>query len=166
MSAIIMKCLLLRLGGTKIDLDGTHYHFKDDGLGNHVATMTNMKHVSRLAGIPEAYEIFDGGAAETDAATALGVTLTAPVVVAPVVVEASAPVLAPALVATVEPTVVADAPEMKTTINAIAGFPENMSKDELRAVFLAEVGREPSAKAKPETMMATIIAVREERAGK
>lgn len=157
MSAIIMKCLLLRLGGTKIDLDGTHYHFKDDGLGNHVATMTNMKHVSRLAGIPEAYEIFDGGAAETDAATALGVTLTAPVVVAPV--------LAPTLVATVEPTVVADASELKTTINAIAGFPENMTKDELRAVFLAEVGREPSAKAKPETMMATIIAVREERAG-
>ncbi|MDO8983019.1 hypothetical protein [Cypionkella sp.] len=166
MSAIIMKCLLLRLGGTKIDLDGTHYHFRDDGLGNHVATIDNMKHVSRLAGIPEAYEIF-GSATATDTAIGLGVTLTSTEYEASTAAtqEPVAP-LVDAPVAPVAPTVVADAPELKTTINAIAGFPENMSKDELRAVFLAEVGREPSAKAKPETMMATIIAVREERAGK
>lgn len=171
MSAIIMKCLLIRQGGTKIDLDGVNYHFKDDGLGNHVATIDNMKHVTRLAGIPEAYEIF-GSAVATDTAISLGVTLTAAQseatsAVTQAVVAPVAPVAAPVVEAPVAPVaqVAPVAPEMQTTANAQAGFPENMSNEELRALFLAEVGRQPSAKAKPETMMAQIVAVRDERAG-
>ncbi|MDP2047563.1 MAG: hypothetical protein Q8K33_01535 [Cypionkella sp.] len=163
MSAIIMKCLLIRAGGTKIDLDGVNYHFKDDGLGNHVATISDMKHVSKLAGIPEAYEVF-GSAPATDTAIGLGVTLTA------AQSEATsagpiAPVAAPVVEAPVAPVAATADPEMQTTANAQAGFPENMSIGDLRALFLAEVGREPSPKAKPETMMAGIIAIRAERAG-
>lgn len=157
MSAILMKCLLIRAGGTHVNIDGANYHFKDDGMGNHVCAISDMKHVSRLAGIPEAYEIF-GAAPQPETAIGLGMTLP-PVQVGQIT---SAPQAPTQLMNSDKPK---DAEPLKTTANAEAGFSSEMTLDELRALFLAEVGREPSARAKPETLMAQITAVRTERAG-
>lgn len=50
-------CTIKREGGTKVELQGTTYHFvpKETG-GPHIASVTNKKHVKRLLSIPEAYE--------------------------------------------------------------------------------------------------------------
>lgn len=166
---VTMKCLLVRKGGTIVDLpqivDGQErkvsYHFKDDGQGNHVAIISDMKHFQLLAAIPEAYEVFGFSDVQTD--TAIGITaadMTAKIADTPIKISAVTidPVAAPA------PLPEADPAPMQTTINAQAGIDPNMDIDQLRALFKQEVGRDPSAKAKPETMIAQIVAVREERA--
>lgn len=165
MSAIILQCILLRKGGTTVEMnDKTAYHFKDDGLGNHVAAISNMDHVQTLLGIPEAYRIFSAG---QTAAPADAVGATAPVVPA-ATVGATAPTPEP------KPPVVPSAPEPKPPADGEAGqnvgaqtaLDPTADIEIIRAAFRLEVGREPNQRAKPETMIAQIEAVREERAGK
>lgn len=160
--ALIIECLLIRKGGTQVDIgDKTIYHFKDDGNGAHVATISNPEHIGILLGIREAYRVYGAAAVEAPLGVAPAATATiqpAPIV-APVIAPVAAP--APAIVPTPAPSI--DPP---TTLNAQLGLDANMDLDQLRAVFLQEVGREPNARAKPETMIAQIEAVRAERAGK
>lgn len=171
MSAIILQCILLRKGGTTVEMsDNTAYHFKDDGLGNHVAAISNMDHVQTLLGIPEAYRIFSAG---QTVAPADAVGATAPVVQAAAVPAAPppAPVVPPA---PLTPPVVPPTTEPKPSTDGDAGqnvgaqtvLDPTADIETIRAAFRLEVGREPNARAKAETMIAQIEAVREERAGK
>ena len=164
--ALIIECMLIRKGGTQVDMgDKTIYHFKDDGTGAHVATISNPEHIGILLGIREAYRVY--GAAAAEAAVGIAPAATAMIQPAPIAAIAApaivAPVIAPAPAIVPAPAPSIDPP---TTLNAQLGLDANMDIDQLRAVFLQEVGREPSARAKPETMIAQIEAVRAERAGK
>ena len=55
-----IRCKQNREGGTKIDLDGIDYHFVPDKNGDHVAEVTDKKHIGRLLSITEGYEMADG----------------------------------------------------------------------------------------------------------
>lgn len=58
-----VQCLLIREGGTKVDLGGTTYHFHPDndptGKGRHIAVITDKAHLARLVSITEGYELVD-----------------------------------------------------------------------------------------------------------
>lgn len=156
-STMLIKCLLRRDGGSVVTMkDGATYHFKDDGLGNHVASVTNPDHIQRFMQIPEAYAIFSG------AVDGVGLAQVQPTE-APVV---TAPILA-AVITGADP-VTPDAAAEPTTETAPQTFGEKVALDtlsdaDLRAVFKAEIGRIAPPKAKPETMIAQIEAIRAER---
>lgn len=59
-----IECLLIRPGGSKIDLDGKTYHFKPQADGSHVADVTDKDHARRLLGITEGFSavVDDAGA--------------------------------------------------------------------------------------------------------
>ncbi len=61
-----LNCILLRSGGTHIDLDGVEYHFATDKDGNHSCDVTDKQHLKILLAIPEAYEIADDVVAKED----------------------------------------------------------------------------------------------------
>lgn len=72
-----VKSLIERPGGTRINLDGIEYHFKDTPIGQ-TCLMGHMPHVQRLAAIPEGFELVDmdatpGEGAVTVPAPALGI---------------------------------------------------------------------------------------------
>ncbi len=50
-----IECILKRDGGTKVDLDGTQYHFKPQEDGSHTAEVSDIDHARRLLSIKEAY---------------------------------------------------------------------------------------------------------------
>lgn len=58
---MMIRCTLIRKGGTVVTIDDEIYHFKPhmDSQGHHVAEVTNTKHIGRLLGITEAYEVSD-----------------------------------------------------------------------------------------------------------
>lgn len=144
-STLLIQCLLLREGGSKITMkDGAIYHFADDGLGNHVASVSNPDHIQCFMQIPEAYRIFS-----PDAVAKLDQPKIAPVGAGIMVSDAAMAPSAPA------PT---DAAPAKSGVEL-----SDLSDAELRDVFRAEVGRNPSHKAGTETMIAQIEAIRAER---
>lgn len=50
----IIELSIRRIGGTKVDIDGKVYHFKDnDGNGRHTAEITNEEHIKKLLAIPQ-----------------------------------------------------------------------------------------------------------------
>lgn len=51
MSLIELK--IKRKNGSKVQIDGAIYHFKDDGKGKHVAEVSNQEHVKKLLAIPQ-----------------------------------------------------------------------------------------------------------------
>jgi hypothetical protein len=55
-----IECILKREGGSKIDLDGTTYHFKPNTVGAHVADVEDKAHRNRFLAISEGYQIYDG----------------------------------------------------------------------------------------------------------
>jgi hypothetical protein len=187
-AAALVECLLRRPPhGTKVELDGTVYHFKPDQDGREVAVIHNPAHLGKLLSISEAYTLFGVASKEPDA-TALGLDAGAnPVQITPE--PAPAPEHAPA-----------PAPEPEQAANTIVPQPAQgdapkadpldhdgdgkkggslaqgdeddtpadlagKSLDELRAVFQAEIGRKPNVNAKPETLIAQIKARRDELAG-
>lgn len=52
---MLIKCLLKRDGGSKIDLGEKEYHFAPNEQGDHIAEVTNKDHIKTLLAIPEAY---------------------------------------------------------------------------------------------------------------
>lgn len=58
-----IECILKREGGSKIDLDGTTYHFKPNTVGAHVADVEDKAHRNRFLAIPEGYQIYDAAPA-------------------------------------------------------------------------------------------------------
>lgn len=60
MTAKLIECLLKRIGGSKVDLDGAQYHFQPatgEHTDPHVALVDNTDHITILLGIPEGYAL-------------------------------------------------------------------------------------------------------------
>lgn len=62
-----IECILKREGGSKIDLDGTTYHFAPNSAGAHVAAVEDKAHRNRFLSIAEGYQIYDGAPAKKTA---------------------------------------------------------------------------------------------------
>ena len=43
-----IECKLHREGGTKVEIDGTEYHFEPQADGTHAADVTNEDHIARF----------------------------------------------------------------------------------------------------------------------
>lgn len=52
-----IECKCKRQNGSVIDIDGTHYEFKPNADGAHVAEVTDTDHIERFLAIPEGYKI-------------------------------------------------------------------------------------------------------------
>jgi ribosomal protein L12E/L44/L45/RPP1/RPP2 len=171
-----IECILKRAGGTKVTLGGTRYHFLADDQDRHVAEVENEAHQRVFLNIPEGYRSLEAvpvpvvtqeEALATLAAAYPGVdvaALLASAAAAPAAPEATAPE------ATAPEATAADAAQTGTkggdAANADGANELNaLSDDELRALFEKEVGRKPNAKATADTLIAQILAARDE-AGK
>lgn len=53
-----LECILIREGGTFVNLGEATYHFAPQEDGRHVAEVNNEAHIERLLQIPEAYRIY------------------------------------------------------------------------------------------------------------
>lgn len=63
-----VKCLLIRAGGTKVEIAGVEYHFQPDAkTGDHVCEVKDNKHLARFLSISEAYEIWEPEQTKTTA---------------------------------------------------------------------------------------------------
>lgn len=65
MNPTVIECTLKRDGGTKVDLDRTEYHFKPNAVGAHVAEVSDRSHIRTFLAIPEGYELYTQGAADS-----------------------------------------------------------------------------------------------------
>ncbi|WP_126975576.1 hypothetical protein [Frigidibacter oleivorans] len=158
---LIIEALQKRPGGSHHRVgDGTAYHFADDGTGRHVCAIASADHAQQFLRVAEGFRL-----AGTTAATSIGVPPVSP---APAPQVSPAPVPAPggvepaATATVIEPTPAptpAPAPATETPLALV-----DMSLDQLRDLFAKEVGREPNARAKAETLIAQIEATRAERA--
>ena len=54
-----IRCKLIRKDGSHVELGGTQYHFAPNDQGDHVADVTDSKHIQRFLEISEGYEIYD-----------------------------------------------------------------------------------------------------------
>lgn len=52
-----IECKLHREGGTKVQLNGTEYHFEPKADGSHVADVSDEEHIAQFLAIPEGYKI-------------------------------------------------------------------------------------------------------------
>ncbi len=162
-------------GGTKVRLGATEYHFKELWAeGPHVAPVEDEDHQDVFLSVPEGYREYDGPLPETLTLGAIPVltpalTAPAPQEPAPVPTQQDAKPeqgqndqqQAPdpgAISGDKNGDGVVDGSEAAAIL---AALPEN----ELRALFESEIGRKAHHNAKPETMIAQIVAAREEAAG-
>ena len=151
----VFECILKRPHGTQIDMNGTAYDFQPDEQGRHVAAVSDPRHVAVLLTIPEGYRM-------------LGI-----VTGAPVKTEAKPePVAAPVQEAK-QDTAPAPTDEASTPVVAAPpGFPAPptaeemmaMDADAVRKIYAVEVGKAAGPRAKQETMVETIIQMREIKA--
>lgn len=151
----VFECILKRPRGTQIDMNGTTYDFQPDEQGRHVAAVSDPRHVAVLLTIPEGYRM-------------LGI-----VAGAPVKTEAKPePTTAPVQDATPEP---APAPKDEAPAPATSepsAFPAPptaeemmaMDADAVRKIYAVEVGKAAGPRAKQETMVETIVQMREIKA--
>lgn len=143
-NAMLIRCLQQRPGGTTVKMaDGGLIKFTPDENGDHVAMVSNPAYIQRLLSITEGYVIhsmppFDVQPAEPPKPQQSAVVANA---------QTPAPVTPVAL------------PE---PLPADAGDLSTLDDDQIRAVYRAELKREPHHKAKRETMIAQIEALREE----
>lgn len=151
MSDFIVESIIKRNGGTIVDFDGpeganVRYHFKDDGMGNHVAIITNPNHLSRLLAIPEGYRLVGAAAApnQNQPATFAG---------------------------GINPAPLGDGDGAKQSTvdqgNSGAAAPIDysaMTEDQLRAEYEAAMGVPARNNMKPETIIAKLEAARSARA--
>lgn len=151
----VFECILKRPRGTQIDMNGTTYDFQPDEQGRHVAAVSDPRHVAVLLSIPEGYRM-------------LGI-----VAGAPVKTEAKAePVAAPVQEAKPEPVPAPKDESPAPVATMPPGFPAPPTADEMmamdtdavRKIYAVEVGKAAGPRAKQETMVETIIQMREIKA--
>lgn len=168
MTAMIIRSKLQRIlsngiKGSNIDMgDGTTIAFREDDNGDHVAMVSNPKHIQRLLSITEGYEIHRMPAQPQDTMASQAAMMD---VGAPPRPETAAPPSPPAPTQTVPPAPVqaAQAPaEPQAEPPAVVGDLAALNEEEIRAVFERELKRKPHHNAKRETMVAQIEAMRAE----
>lgn len=155
---LLIECFLKRPGGTRVDLEGTVYHFTEAndplGLGRQACEVSNTKHAQRFLGIAEGYRIL-----ELDVEAAQTVTAPAPVIAAaapPVTLAGPDPIAPP-------PVPVADVEPTGAEVLALPTEEElaDMDLDALRLQAEKEIGRKPSSKAKEALLISQILASRQ-----
>lgn len=152
-TAVIIESIIKRPDGSKIDFGSAIYHFAPDDAGRHVATVMDANHIARLLAIPEGFRLLGASAAP------------APVVApaAPVgIIQQPAQTQAPEPTPAPQPAPVQE-PVQQPAADTVAKPLNQMTDEELRATFKAELGRAAPPKSKTETMIAQIEAMREER---
>jgi hypothetical protein len=169
-NAAIIECLIKRPGGSEVEMaDGTLYRFQPNSQHQHVAHVGDMDHVATLVGIKEAYRVvqFLAGSVTPGPAVAMPVgalaasvpqitTLTAsPTFDPPLVTVAVAPQIEPATIAQAQDP----APPALPLPDADGEYTAEQI-EQLKAIFRTEIGRVPSPKTKPETMVIQIEAIR------
>lgn len=55
-----IQCVLIREGGTHVEIDNTRYHFEPLPDGAHVADVERRDHIDRFLSIGEAYKLYHG----------------------------------------------------------------------------------------------------------
>lgn len=158
---MIVECLLKRPGGTHIEIDGQEYSFLPNQFGEHVTVVANPEHLARLASITEAYRLKPEATVPGESRGIIEAveafeqepdTASAP---DPDPDPAPAPAPAPA-----EPPVVPAPeappapPEPQAPPPAETEKPlDELTREELEAVFEAELGRKPNHNAKDKTLI-------------
>ena len=56
---MLIRCLLIRKGGSHIDIENKTYHFMPNEKGHYVAEVSDKKHIACFLRVPEAYEVYD-----------------------------------------------------------------------------------------------------------
>lgn len=174
---MLIENKLKRRGGSFVDMgDGTTYHFKDDGTGREVASVTNPAHIQRLLSIPEGYRIPEDQLAAMAAQQPVGAVYLA---------EPKAPGTPPPAVTTVAvtppPAVLqntdgageSDKPASGAAEEGQGGADQTGASETglveltadtpietIRQVYRDEIGREPNANYKAATLIAQIEAAR------
>lgn len=137
---MLIRCLILRSGGSFITLDDTEYHFApiDSAPGSpHVALVLNKEHQARLLSITEAY-LFHGMPDEEPAGPP-----------------------APATTADEEPFVLPERAE--AAFERIIAAPAAATEEDARLTFAAMEGREAHHKAKTLSIVKKIIGTAAEK---
>lgn len=175
---MLIENKLKRRGGSFVDMgDGTTYHFKDDGTGREVASITNPTHIQRLLGIPEGYRIPDDQLA---AMSQPAVSVGAVVLAEPVATKAPAPAVTSVVVAPAQAVLQnADGPgeggnpdtgaaeggqggadQTGASETGLVELTADTPIETIRQVYRDEIGREPNANYKAATLIAQIEAAR------
>lgn len=163
-TAVIIESLIKRAGGSKIPMGGATYHFAPDDHGRHVATISDPDHIARFLQISEGFRMLAAvavpAAAPAAPAAPVGVVAQQPAPAQPAQLNGPAEaVTAPSPAPATPAPSVQDRQDAGMTTKPL----QEMTDEELRVVFKAEIGRAPSPKSKMETMIAQIEAIRAER---
>ncbi len=163
MPAIIIESIIRRPGGSTVNIAGRNYRFEPDHEGRHVAVVEDPDHIARFLQVPEGFRMLT--AAPAPAAQPVGVV----VVTHPKPFPAS--VVPESALATIKAERESEAQgdehpnEGEGEEEGAADGPlEDMSLSQIREIFKAELGRNPSPRSIKDTLIAQIEAVRAERA--
>ena len=165
---MLIESIIRRKGGSRIPMGKTTYHFKPEKTedGPHVAVVTDRTHIQRFLAIPEGYAI-----AEEDAKP-VPKTVIPPVITAPTPPETTPePTPEPDETATNEggdETTTGDETTEEADASSTQGGTEDkaledLSRDELMAIYEAEFDRKPHPKSENETMIERIKQNRAEK---
>ena len=56
---MLIESILIREGGTWVEMDGVSYHFAPTPAGPHICDIDDPKHIGAFLAIPEGYRVFD-----------------------------------------------------------------------------------------------------------
>lgn len=59
-----IRCKIIRKGGSHIDIDGVVYHFAPNERDDHVAEVSEARHIQRFLSITEGYEPYEAEVAQ------------------------------------------------------------------------------------------------------
>ena len=154
MTAMLIRCLQKRKGGSDITMnDGKSIVFRPDENDDHVAMVTDPDHIQRLLSITEGFKIHTSN----DASPAANQKAIIAGAVKSIVAgnDISGANLGD------QTTSIKDVGQVALPVDATRPLAD-LNDEELRSVFQNELGRVPHHKAKSETMIAQIEAVRAE----
>lgn len=153
---LMIECKLIRKGGSIVDLPGGPYHFKPGTDGAHVCAISDPDDIAALLGIKDGYRIYRPKVDVSDVAPVMQ-----PEPAKEPAKDEKATAKTKAAKADAKATAAAHAPmglDAKPTEEAMVA----MSREQIAAIFEAEVGRAPSEVADVEVMIAQIVAKRAE----
>lgn len=167
MSSFTIESIIKRPGGTKgVTIGDESYDFLPNKAGAHICVVTNPEHAQRFLGIVEGYRIYVPEGEKAPAAPATGVGVKPEAANPPAAPTPPAGPTPPAQEAAASVEQTNQAPTDPVQSEPASDKPlADLGSDELRKVYAEEVGRAAHHKAKDETLIATIEAVRKEKAG-